>query len=60
MESIYYGKALIGAPISGDQAGACFRVELLGVGISLQDSPSVQTIIEAVKKVRRQEGEPEN
>ena len=35
IESLYYGKPLIGFPISADQQGTCYRVELLGVGISL-------------------------
>ncbi len=27
IESIYYGKPLIGFPISADQQGTCYRVE---------------------------------
>ena len=35
LESFYYGKVLLGFPIAGDQGGSCYRVELMGAGISL-------------------------
>ena len=38
LESIYYGKVLIGFPLEADQQGSCFRVERMGLGYSLQTS----------------------
>lgn len=35
LESLYYGKVLIGFPLEVDQQGSCYRVEKLGLGISL-------------------------
>ena len=57
MEALYYGKVLIGHPLGGDQIGACYRVERLGVGISLRKNPSSQLIFDTIKRVLPRENE---
>jgi len=34
LESLYYGKVILGFPIAVDQFGGCYRAEKMGVGIS--------------------------
>jgi 2-hydroxyacylsphingosine 1-beta-galactosyltransferase len=51
VESLYYGKVLIGHPISGDQVGAAYRVERMGLGISLRKNPSVERILESMQSI---------
>ena len=49
LESLYYGKVLIGFPLELDQMGSSYRVERLGLGISLQTKyPEPQAIISAI------------
>jgi UDP:flavonoid glycosyltransferase YjiC (YdhE family) len=48
---LYYGKVLIGFPISADQHGAAYRVERLGVGKSLQRNPTKDNILSAIKEI---------
>lgn len=56
MESLYYGKVLIGFPLEVDQQGSCFRVERLGLGISLQTNvPEPSAIIDAIHEVKPSE-----
>ena len=51
LESLYYGKPLIGAPIDGDQHGAAYRVERMGFGISLRKDTSLDNVLGTIKAV---------
>lgn len=51
LESLYYGKAIIGHPLDTDQLGGAYRVERMGVGISLRKNPTLNTVVESIKKV---------
>ena len=51
IESLYFGKVLIGAPISADQAGTCYRTERMGIGKSLQSATDAKTIISTIQEV---------
>ena len=51
LESLYYGKVLLGSPIESDQAGVCYRVEKMGAGISLQTNPSLDKVLSSFKMV---------
>ena len=53
VESIYYGKALIGFPQAADQMGSCYRIGNLGIGVSLNSTtPTGKEMLRAIKKVR--------
>lgn len=52
LESMYYGTALIGFPLAGDQLGGCYRMERMGLGISLRDTPSTEKIIAAIERIQ--------
>lgn len=51
LESLYYGKGIIGFPIEGDQHGGVFRMERMNLAISLRDSPSVKFVIDSINMV---------
>lgn len=57
VESLYYGKVLIGFPQSADQPGACYRVERMGAGISVGQAPTASKIVDAIKAVKPKQGE---
>ena len=51
LESLYYGKAILGFPISADQPGGCYRAERMGLGISLQYGPTSEFVVESMLTV---------
>lgn len=52
IEAMYYGKTLIGLPLAVDQVGSCYRIELMGISVSLRQNPTVDKIIEAIEQMR--------
>mmetsp|Transcript_1955 Transcript_1955/g.2882 ORF Transcript_1955/g.2882 Transcript_1955/m.2882 type:complete len:293 (-) Transcript_1955:239-1117(-) len=57
LESLYYGKVLVGFPQGGDQLGAAYRIEKLGVGISVKMEPTADDIVHALEVVRPTPGQ---
>ena len=51
LESIYYGKCLIGFPQAVDQIGTAYRVEMMGVGLSVGNSPDYNDFINAINEL---------
>ena len=45
LESMYYGKPLICAPIGGDQPGAAYRVDRMKLGVNLNMEVTGDTVI---------------
>ena len=52
LESMYYGVPLIGAPIDADQFAAAFRVEQLGIGISLGKECTKENVLNVIDKIQ--------
>ena len=51
MEAAYYGKPVIGFPIADDQVGSCYRIEVMGIGISLRSNPSLKFVTESIDAI---------
>ena len=51
VESLYYGKVLIGYPLAGDQDGGVYRVERMGCGFNLGPDPPSNEILNAFNKI---------
>ena len=51
IESLYYGKILIGLPLAGDQDSGLYRVQRIGCGINLGSNPKASEIKNAFEKV---------
>jgi len=47
-EAVYFGKPLIGFPQGADQVGSCYRVERMGIAISVLKNPSTSDFLEAI------------
>ena len=51
MECVYYGKPFLGFPIAEDQVGSSYRIERMGIGMSLRKNPSLDFVIGAIDKI---------
>ena len=52
MESIYYGKPMVGMPVFTDQGDVMTRMVQKGLGVGLPKTASEDQIFEAIVKVR--------
>ena len=51
IEALYYGKAMVALPITDDHIGCGYRIEYMGVGMSLRSDPSKEFLINSLRKV---------
>lgn len=50
-ESVYNGKPLIGCPLDAEQFGSTYRMQRIGIGISLSDRVSKDSLVAAIDRI---------